>query len=144
METLRAFLSGCMASLSFSSPKGSAEALPEVFCPLQNLPAPSHTANICRIRRLPTLTERLCEIAGNASARVDFLRSAKLICLPVPRPRRTFRLPHPQPLDALSYARFTGIPTFMRLPRIAQPEELDVALVGVPFDGGTTYRPGPR
>src|SRR5271156_4807357 len=64
METLRAFLSGCMASLSFSSPKGSAEALPEVFCPLQNLPAPSHTANICRIRRLPTLTERLCEIAA--------------------------------------------------------------------------------
>src|SRR6202023_2829262 len=55
METLRAFLSGCMASLSFSSPKGSAEALPEVFSPLQNLPAPSHTAYICRIRRLPTL-----------------------------------------------------------------------------------------
>jgi hypothetical protein len=54
-----------MASLSFSSPKGSAEALPEVFSPLQNLPAPSHTANICRIRRLPTLTERLCEIAGS-------------------------------------------------------------------------------
>src|SRR5439155_26108806 len=33
METLRAFLSGCMAFLSFSSPKGSAEALPEVFSP---------------------------------------------------------------------------------------------------------------
>src|SRR5439155_15939604 len=64
METLRAFLSGCMAFLSFSSPKGSAEALPEVFSPLQNLPAPSHTANTCRIRRLPTLPERLCEIAG--------------------------------------------------------------------------------
>jgi hypothetical protein len=62
METLRAFLSGCMAFLSFSSPKGSAEALPEVFFPPQNPPAPSHTANICRIRRLPTLTERLCEI----------------------------------------------------------------------------------
>src|SRR5437773_8619127 len=65
METLRAFLSGCMAFLSFSSPKGSAEALPEVFSPLQNLPAPSHTANTCRIRRLPTLPERLCEIAAN-------------------------------------------------------------------------------
>src|SRR5437870_1745660 len=65
METLRAFLSGCMAFLSFSSPKGSAEALPEVFSPLQNLPAPSHTANTCRIRRLPTLPERLCEIADS-------------------------------------------------------------------------------
>jgi len=57
---------------------------------------------------------------------------------------RTFRLPHPEPLDALTYARFTGIPAFMRLPHITQPEELDVALIGVPFDGGTTYRPGPR
>lgn len=58
--------------------------------------------------------------------------------------RRTFRLPHPQPLDALSYARFTGISTFMRLPHFAAAEELDIALVGIPFDGGTTYRPGPR
>ena len=32
----------------------------------------------------------------------------------------------------------------MRLPHIADPAELDVALVGIPFDGGTTYRPGPR
>src|SRR5437870_4855597 len=71
METRRAFLSGCMAFLSFSSPKGSAEALPEVFPPLQNLPAPSHTANTCRIRRLPTLPERLCEIAENSSILLD-------------------------------------------------------------------------
>src|SRR2546430_9839041 len=33
--------------------------------------------------------------------------------------------------------------SFMRLPHITEPEELEVALVGVPFDGGTTYRPGP-
>jgi agmatinase len=32
----------------------------------------------------------------------------------------------------------------MRLPHITKPEELDVAIVGIPFDGGTTYRPGPR
>ena len=32
----------------------------------------------------------------------------------------------------------------MRLPHIPRPEELDVALVGIPFDGGATYRPGPR
>ena len=55
-----------------------------------------------------------------------------------------FHLPHPQPVDALEYARFTGIPTFMRLPHITQAEELDIAIIGVPFDGGTTYRPGPR
>jgi len=60
----------------------------------------------------------------------------------MPQSRRKFRLPHPQPVDALTYARFTGISTFMRLPHISQPEELDIALIGVPFDGGTTYRPG--
>ncbi len=62
----------------------------------------------------------------------------------MPKPRRAFHLPHPQPTDALTYARFTGISTFLRLPNITQPEELDIAMVGVPFDGGTTYRPGPR
>jgi agmatinase len=62
----------------------------------------------------------------------------------MPKPQRPFRLPHPQPVDALAYPRFSGVPTFMRLPHIPQPEELDIAIVGVPFDGGTTYRPGPR
>jgi agmatinase len=57
---------------------------------------------------------------------------------------REFKLPHPQPVDALKHPRFSGIATFMRLPHIAQPEELDVAIAGIPFDGGTTYRPGPR
>jgi agmatinase len=52
--------------------------------------------------------------------------------------------PHPKPVDALVYPRFSGIPTFMRLPHIPRAEELDIALIGVPFDGGTTYRPGPR
>jgi agmatinase len=58
--------------------------------------------------------------------------------------QRRFALPHPQPVDALQYPRFSGICTFMRLPHIPQAEELDVALAGIPFDGGTTYRPGPR
>jgi guanidinopropionase len=49
-----------------------------------------------------------------------------------------------QPLDALVYPRFAAIPTFMRLPHVADPKELDIALVGVPFDGGTTYRAGAR
>jgi agmatinase len=64
--------------------------------------------------------------------------------MPKAKARRAYRLPHPQPTDALEFARFTGIPTFMRLPHITQPEELEVAIIGVPFDGGTTYRPGPR
>ncbi len=51
---------------------------------------------------------------------------------------------HPRPVDALVYPRFSGVPTFMRLPHIPDAHELDIALIGVPFDGGTTYRPGPR
>jgi len=49
-----------------------------------------------------------------------------------------------QPLDALVHPRFAAIPTFMRLPYVSDPQELDIALVGVPFDGGTTYRAGAR
>ena len=52
--------------------------------------------------------------------------------------------PYPSPLHGLVYPRFSGIPTFMRLPHISRPEELDVALIGVPFDGGTSYRAGAR
>ena len=49
-----------------------------------------------------------------------------------------------QPLDALVHPRFSAIPTFMRLPYVPDASQLDIALVGVPFDGGTTYRPGAR
>lgn len=52
--------------------------------------------------------------------------------------------PHPMPVNALEFPRFAGIPTFMRLPHIPDASRLDVALIGVPFDGGTSYRPGPR
>jgi len=45
-----------------------------------------------------------------------------------------------RPKDALISPRFAGIPTFMRLPFVDDPNQLDVALIGVPFDGGTTYR----
>lgn len=57
---------------------------------------------------------------------------------------KKYRLPHPEPIDALQHTRSGGIATFMRLPHINEPEELDIALVGIPFDGGTTYRPGTR
>ena len=51
---------------------------------------------------------------------------------------------HPQPVDALVYPRFSGIATFMRLPQVPRAEELDIALIGIPYDGGATYRSGPR
>jgi agmatinase len=52
--------------------------------------------------------------------------------------------PHPMPINALTYPRFAGVATFMRLPHITDPNRLDVALIGVPFDGGASYRTGPR
>lgn len=52
---------------------------------------------------------------------------------------------HPfQPSDAFKSPRFAQIPTFMRLPHHRTPADLDVALVGIPYDGGTSYRPGAR
>lgn len=50
----------------------------------------------------------------------------------------------PQPVDALVYPRFSGVATFMRLPHVARADELDIALIGIPYDGGATYRSGPR
>jgi guanidinopropionase len=50
----------------------------------------------------------------------------------------------PQPIDAALVPRFSGIPTFMRLPAVTSPADVDIALVGVPFDGGTTNRAGAR
>ena len=40
--------------------------------------------------------------------------------------------------------RFSGISTFMRLPHVQTLEDVDVAVVGVPFDTGQTFRTGAR
>ena len=48
------------------------------------------------------------------------------------------------PIDASVVPRFAGIATFARLPRIEDVERADVAVVGVPFDSGVSYRPGAR
>ena len=49
-----------------------------------------------------------------------------------------------QPVDAAQVPRFAGHATFMRLPAVASAEGLDIALVGIPWDGGTTNRAGAR
>jgi agmatinase len=48
------------------------------------------------------------------------------------------------PLDASAVPRFAGIRTFARLPRIEDVDSPGVAVLGAPFDGGTTFRPGSR
>ena len=48
------------------------------------------------------------------------------------------------PPDASVYPRFAGIATFARLPRLEDVGSTDIAVVGVPFDSGVSYRPGAR
>ena len=51
---------------------------------------------------------------------------------------------NPEPVDAAIVPRFGAIPTFMRLPYRPDPAGLDIGLIGVPWDGGTTNRAGAR
>lgn len=49
-----------------------------------------------------------------------------------------------QPVDAALVPRYAGIASFMRLPIVSSAEGYDVVFAGVPYDGGTTNRPGTR
>lgn len=53
-----------------------------------------------------------------------------------------------QPVSGMDLPRFAGVPSFMRLPVMeldhSRISEVDVGLIGVPWDSGTTNRPGPR
>ena len=54
--------------------------------------------------------------------------------------------PYNQPLSGLVTPRFGGIATWGRLPHVPLEEatNVDIGIVGIPWDGGTTNRPGPR
>jgi agmatinase len=47
-------------------------------------------------------------------------------------------------VDGMKVPRYAGLTTFARLPRLEDVQDYDVAVVGVPFDSGVTYRPGAR
>jgi agmatinase len=52
---------------------------------------------------------------------------------------------HPiRPVNGTTVPRFAGSGTFARVPEIGQVADYDVAVLGVPFDTGTSYRPGAR
>ncbi len=53
-------------------------------------------------------------------------------------------MPRFVPEDSLQSPRFTGPSTFARLPNLRTLAEVDLAVVGVPFDTGVTYRVGGR
>ena len=48
------------------------------------------------------------------------------------------------PVDATRVPRYAGPATFARLPRTDEVTHTDVAVVGIPFDSGVSYRPGAR
>ncbi|MBE0454294.1 MAG: agmatinase [Roseovarius sp.] len=58
------------------------------------------------------------------------------------------RDPFFHPVSGFDLPRFAGVPTFMRLPYLTPDHprfaETQVGLIGVPWDSGTTNRPGPR
>ena len=53
-----------------------------------------------------------------------------------------------KPISGFDLPRFAGVPTFMRLPNVsldaAKIKDVDIGIIGVPWDSGTTNRPGPR
>jgi agmatinase len=53
-------------------------------------------------------------------------------------------MPHYRPADSTRSPRFTGIPTFARLPHERTLDDVDLAVVGVPFDTGASFRVGGR
>lgn len=50
----------------------------------------------------------------------------------------------PEDHDPMLGPRYAGVPTFMRTPLAGDLSQLDIALVGVPYDGATEARPGTR
>jgi agmatinase len=49
-----------------------------------------------------------------------------------------------QPVSGTEMPRYAGPSTFARLPELRDVPRCDVAILGVPFDAGTSYRPGAR
>ena len=49
-----------------------------------------------------------------------------------------------QPVSGTVVPRYAGPSTFARLPELRDVEHCDVAILGIPFDSGTSYRPGAR
>jgi guanidinopropionase len=47
-------------------------------------------------------------------------------------------------ITAMTQPRYTGIPTFMRVPVAGDWNAVDIGLIGVPYDGGVTNRAGAR
>ena len=60
------------------------------------------------------------------------------------KPKTTVSGKSYKPITAQQFPKFAGIKTFMRLPHCRTTQGIDFAVVGVPWDGATSYRTGQR
>jgi len=51
---------------------------------------------------------------------------------------------YPEFENPIARPRYTGLPTFLRAPWTDDLNDVDIGLIGVPYDGGVTNRPGSR
>ena len=54
------------------------------------------------------------------------------------------KTPPIEPVSGTVVPRYAGPSTFCRLPELRDVPYCDVAILGIPFDSGTSYRPGAR
>jgi hypothetical protein len=89
-----------------------------------------HSATIPTRKEFPFLTQLAHGSAGT----------------PIPMKADLKKPPKNKPISGAVTPRFIGIPTFMRLPHVPleQAIDVDIGLIGIPWDAGTTNRPGAR
>ncbi len=56
----------------------------------------------------------------------------------------TEKTPPIEPVSGTIIPRFAGPSTFCRIPELRDVPYCDIAILGIPFDSGTSYRPGAR
>ena len=79
-------------------------------------------------------------VGAGRAARLAPARNGRWYRRAVPRED----VPRYGPPDALLTPRYAGVKTFARCPLVESPEDVDVAVLGIPFDTATTNRPGAR
>src|SRR5882672_6001226 len=109
------------------------------------------TRRASRCARATTVRSRSCAgvawSARAAPASPSTTRPRRSACSRTRWPRsgqRPEAMSMPGPRNPFQSPRFGQIATFMLLPAAADAAGLDVALLGVPYDGGTSYRTGAR
>ena len=93
------------------------------------------------------LAAALVRAAGGADLARLAQKLSKLSPIQLPAPEANMASDRDRPVQPVSgtvMPRYAGPSTFARLPELRDVARCDVAILGVPFDAGTSYRPGAR